>query len=206
MSKSNGFELWVSCVAVVISLISLSLSYVQLASARDMNEATKKHNMVSVRPKLSITPHAQGPDGKNGIYISNDGLGPAIITGFSVTTKNGRFDTLGSSSWEEILGISGINRGCFSVGWPDSGATLHVGFEIELLEISKSASNRCSLEILKLVSRDDIKIEIDYSSFYEEETFKEVRSTKINSSSIDRLSVVLSKIDNISSRLTALKN
>lgn len=42
----------------------------------------QKHNRVSVAPLLQLTPYAEGKTGKNGIYLSNVGLGPAVITGF----------------------------------------------------------------------------------------------------------------------------
>jgi hypothetical protein len=57
-------------LAVLISIIAAVFAWKQV-------EISRTHNQLSVMPILQITPYLEGKGGRNGLYLSNDGLGPA---------------------------------------------------------------------------------------------------------------------------------
>lgn len=38
---------------------------------------TREHNKLSVKPIINITPYIEAEGGRYGVYVSNQGLGPA---------------------------------------------------------------------------------------------------------------------------------
>lgn len=61
-----------STIALVASILAVVFSWQQ-------NNITKEHNRLSVKPILQLTPMVEGDNKRIGLYLSNVGLGPAII-------------------------------------------------------------------------------------------------------------------------------
>ena len=58
------------------AIVTLIVSVLAMAFAWEKVAISKDHNRRSVKPVLQITPFVEGPGERNGIYLSNDGLGP----------------------------------------------------------------------------------------------------------------------------------
>jgi hypothetical protein len=158
---SNGIETSLSICAIFISLVSLLATFWQA-------DLTRMHNMLSVRPRVLATHYLSGPDDKNGIYISNSGLGPAIITNLQVVINGKTFNGLGRNKWPEALNSIHIGGNCFLQAWPLEESILKSSEEVALLEVAKEKPPVCTQSLLKLLVQYGVKIKINYKSMYDE--------------------------------------
>ena len=62
----------------------------------------RRHSRLSVRPYLIITEHFAGSRGRLGLTVSNEGLGPALVTGYSVHV-DGRPTDEAADCWESAV-------------------------------------------------------------------------------------------------------
>lgn len=152
----------VAVVATAVSLAAAFFSWKQL-------EISREHNRLSLQPALQLAPYAEGPGGRNGLYLSNEGIGPARLTGFEVRAGQHVFPKLGQDQWKEALAAVGVEPSCFASGWPQPATVLRVGFERELLRLTRAErSDPCYMELIKLIGGQGVDVVIDYESMYED--------------------------------------
>lgn len=151
----------ISLAALAVAFGALCVSLWQLSMAR-------QHNILSVRPFLMVTPHFAGSGGKNGLYLTNEGIGLGIITSMSVTVSGNTYAGLGTSQWPTILRSMNLDPLCFSMGWPTKLAALSPGKEIQILGPSKKPPAGCELALISFLMRKDVSIALHYTSLYEE--------------------------------------
>ncbi|QJI30096.1 hypothetical protein HKK55_15775 [Pseudomonas sp. ADAK18] len=150
-----------SIVAVVISIAAASIAYWQL-------DLMREHNRLSVRPYLMITPHLTAE--KAGLYLSNEGIGPGIITSFKIRVADEQFDGLGDSRWPAVLKKARLNPECFSKGWPTQGAAVRPGNEIAILAPTKSTlfGALCLVQMSLFLQKNEVFADMEYESLYKE--------------------------------------
>lgn len=176
----NVIQSIAAAAAVLISIVAAIFSWRQV-------EIGREHNRLSVVPILQITPHLEGGSGRNGLFLSNDGLGPAIVTSFSVRAGGVVASGFGSDRWSEIFAATDANPSCFATAWPKGEATLRAGSEIPLVYVTKAeGSEGCITELIKLVAGTPVEIEIDYKSIYSESK-RLSASSKVLSKTLDKL-------------------
>lgn len=158
----NHPERLISLAALVVASGALCVSLWQLNMAR-------QHNILSVRPLLMVTPHFAGSGGKNGLYLTNEGIGLGRITSLSISVSGKSYTGLGANQWPSILRDMGLEPLCFSIAWPTKLAALRPGMEIEILGLSKKAQPGCELALISFLTRKNVSIELHYTSLYEEE-------------------------------------
>ena len=73
----------------------------------------KKHNELSVLPRLDTAPIFEGK-AQFRIEITNFGLGPAIIRDAKIKVNNKIYD-FKVSSWYEIFQDTGLDKNCFLI-------------------------------------------------------------------------------------------
>jgi uncharacterized membrane protein len=66
-------DVWIAIAAVIIAMCALITTIWQ-------GKITKQHNILSVKPILSIVREFDTNNEKVGVYIINNGIGPAILT------------------------------------------------------------------------------------------------------------------------------
>jgi hypothetical protein len=182
---------WLSCLPATARLLTTTLPLLISAAAAvfawQQVEVGKDHNRRSVRPVLQITPYAEGKGGRNGIYISNDGLGPAILKGFAVGFNGHLTEKSELDRWASVLQAHGLDALCFATAWPLSGTVLKAGVEIPLLRVT-SAQGRddCVLQIVQLISDRPLGIQVEYESIYAE-PFRAIASTRVHAASASEL-------------------
>ena len=169
-----------STIALVASILAVIFSWQQ-------NNITEEHNRLSVKPILQITPMVEGDNKRNGLYLSNVGLGPAIIKGFEVRTKSHNISGFESDKWDIVLKAVSLRADCFATGWPTDNATVKADDEIPLLSITNSDNrDRCLLEMIGLVGGEEINITVTYQSIYGD-TYVEHATTAIRSQTVENL-------------------
>ncbi|MDD0980435.1 hypothetical protein [Pseudomonas shahriarae] len=150
-----------SLAAVVISIAAASISFWQL-------DLMREHNRLSVRPYLMVTPHLTAE--KAGLYLSNEGIGPGIITSFKIRVGGEQFDGLGDSRWPAVLKKARLKPECFSKGWPTEGAAVRPGNEIAILSPTKSTlfGGYCLFQLSLFLQENEVFADMEYESLYKE--------------------------------------
>lgn len=182
-------------IETIIAVLALLISLVAVYFTREQLEVSRLHNRLSVKPILDVTPHAEGTDGRNGFYLTNVGLGPAILTSFSASTGDLSMEGFGSDRWQSVLNAAEANENCFATGWPREAAALKSGDEIALFEVtSANDSEFCFAEMIKLMGGVGIDVKVGYQSIYKEEWVKE-SSTRVESQVIKQLRAQLQLLE-----------
>ena len=122
---------------------------------------TRRHNMLSVKPLLSIVRVIDNNDGqKRGLYLRNHGLGPAIIESISIKIprKNIEFKEYGDLS--KIFDLYQLKKGDLGVYWLD---LLPKDVCERFLWLESDGSNEKE-EFKKLMFA--LVFTVEYSSFY----------------------------------------
>ncbi|MBL4666387.1 MAG: hypothetical protein JKY04_03335 [Sneathiella sp.] len=153
------FEKTVSILAIIISMVAITVSIWQGVETRD-------HNKLSLAPYLQATP-TLGGDKRDGIYLSNDGTGTAFIKNATISVKNHKYD-LTSNNWYKIYDDLNLTKGCFSESWLPIDSTLKAAEEISLISITRADKPECYLQVLKLVTAEGLRLSIEYTSVYKE--------------------------------------
>lgn len=111
----------------------------------------------------------EGKGRRNGLYLSNDGLGPAIIKAFAVKSAGVAATGFESDRWAEVLSTTRANPVCFATGWPKSDTAIRAGLEIPLVYVTNAeGAELCLAELVKLIGGSPIEIDVDYESIYGE--------------------------------------
>ena len=82
--------------AAVIALAALALAVWQ-------GVAMQRHNRLSVMPRLTLHHHLAGSRGELGIAVSNDGLGPAIVTDCTLEVDGKVMPVENDNGWETAI-------------------------------------------------------------------------------------------------------
>jgi hypothetical protein len=174
-------------VQTIAAVLALCISVAAALFAWEQVEVSRLHNRLSVAPILHVTPHAEGKSGRNGLYISNVGLGPALLKAFKVSSGSEVAQGFESDRWVELLAAADINPACFATGWPRSDTAIKAGDELPLIFLTKSEGvDGCYGELVKLIGGNGVDISITYESVYGEQK-KILGSSKINSKSAEKL-------------------
>lgn len=161
-------------IALIISVASAIFSWRQV-------EIAEKHNRISVYPLLYVTTHAEGPGGRNGIFLTNVGLGPAIITSFTAKAKGFTATGFKADMWPEVLQAAGVKPFCFATAWPLERSALKAGDELGLSFVTKAeGATDCYAELIKLMGDTEVEVAITYQSMYGE-TQSVMGTSKLNS-------------------------
>jgi hypothetical protein len=117
-SQDRVLALFVSAGALIVSCGALYFSSSQNKVATRQYEVVERHYRLSVKPHVVITFTLEGGTGeKNGIYIANPGLGPAIMKALSVEVGGKSYDAMDKRVWRNIFRDLAIVPGCFRQGW-----------------------------------------------------------------------------------------
>lgn len=174
-------------IQTIVSVFALLISVAAAIFAWEQVEISRVHNRLSVSPLLYITPYAEGNSGRNGVYVSNVGLGPAVIKEFSVKTQGVVARGFESDRWPEILTAANINPLCFATGWPKQNSAVKAGDEIPILYITKAeGGNSCTKELIKLIGGSGVEISIGYESIYGEKKVVS-ESSRINATMLQQM-------------------
>lgn len=168
----KNIELSLSIFAVIVSFVAVGFSWWQL-------EVARQHNRISVKPVIAFSQYLEGPGGRNGMFVSNQGLGPAKLKSLEVTVDGKVFSGLGQNRWPDVIRQAGSTPRCFKQGWPTKDAVLKAGEEKVLLAQSKAALPICDVATMFFYLDKDITIVIGYESFYGK-VFEARSSTKMS--------------------------
>lgn len=154
---------WISIAAVVIALSAMGVAIWQ-------GYLSRKHNILSVRPRLQV--HL---DTRNGIVLTlqNQGLGPAIVKGFSITYGGKEIFNPKTDPFLKIfkaLDVDPFEKGFqYEFHLPFEETTYVPGQNKRLLEIIPIKHTCDDLVLSKIC--EGIKMKITYTSMYRDKDF-----------------------------------
>jgi hypothetical protein len=129
---------------------------------------------LSVKPHVNVIFYLEGwLGGKNGIYIENCGLGPAIIKAVSAEVGGKSYGTGTKYPWRKVFDDLTILPTCFKYGLIQPESALKSGEEFALLTVTHANppvvdGRPCHLELLRLLRAEGLKVRIQYESMYGE--------------------------------------
>lgn len=144
-------------IALCALLLSIWQGYLQ-----------RQHDHVSLEPRINAYFKIDGRTDQWGIYVFNNGMGPAYIESLDVFANGKPMPEGDRGKFGSTLLSLGLNPFCFTVGGPRPNDSLIVGEEIALIEASKNAPAACSLALnsLSRVAGDNIDFTLVIKSIY----------------------------------------
>jgi hypothetical protein len=165
----------VKYVTVVISLAALGVSFAayhvasaQRDIARTELEVTRQHYRLSVRPRVRIVPYLEGPGYRNGIYIINVGLGPAIIKSVQIMDGSTTYQLTELRPLIQLLRNMHLNSRCFQKASPLVDSVIRAGEETPIIARTRRVDTDCDIPVVSLVAKNSLRFKVAYESMYEE--------------------------------------
>lgn len=128
---------------VSIALVALGFSIWQAVIQRT-------HNHVSLEPRINAYYSNDGKAEQEGLYIINNGMGPAFVERFGVSVDGKTVPEEDLWKLGAALAPLGLNAMCLTIRGPRPNDSFKAGEEMALIEISKGAPAVCSLTALKM--------------------------------------------------------
>ena len=148
-----------SLAAIIISTLALIVSIWQAKDNRDFNK-------LSFKPHLQVNPKLTG-DKEDGLYLENAGTGTAFIDSITVST-NGKIYNLIEDNPLEFFNSLNVKPHCYRQSWPKKGAAIQSGKEFPLIKVTEANAQECNVEVIKLLTRPNVIMNIFYTSPYNE--------------------------------------
>jgi len=150
-------ETFVSFSAIIIALASIVVTIWQGIEIR-------KHNRLSVRPKLEITFKLD----KNsfGYFLTNNGLGPAILTYKKLFVDDKEVQYTGFSGYDDFINKLGLNDHKVSHSGIYPGKTIKADEKVCIIRFYLKEKDAVETLLPKIYNLVDI--EIGYKSMYDE--------------------------------------
>ena len=150
-------ETIVSLSAIIIAIASIGVTIWQ-------GIETRKHNRLSVRPGLEIT---FGLDKDNfGYFLTNNGLGPAIITYKKLFVDGKEVHYTGFSGYDEFISKLGLNDHKVSHTGIYPGKTIKANEKVYIIRFFLKEKDNVETLLPNIYNR--VNIEIGYKSMYDE--------------------------------------
>jgi hypothetical protein len=185
--KLRAIEIVAAILAILVSLLALGVSFWATSQA-------KTQARLSVRPYVVAAPLLDESGGKIGLYLSNAGIGPAIIKDMSVTIGGRSYKGLGPSIWPQFIQDVNGTRFCYRTGWPAQNAVLRIGADDPLLTVAVTASPSCKSEILKILAGERIYVHVSYESIYED-AFSFDGDVHMNDSTLENVASLMTQLE-----------
>lgn len=157
MFDCDTLQVITSISAIVIAIAALFLTIWQSWMMR-------KHNYNSVKPLLSFERYLSPMHGGFGIYLNNNGLGPAIVINQKLLVDGKEIEKLEDNPWYYAAKSLDIDYTFVQLGFYDRNTVIAAGERKALVTIDENASKEQKEHFKKAIPR--IGIEIRYKSIY----------------------------------------
>lgn len=147
----------------ILSISAIFIAFISIFISIGDGVETRKHNRLSVRPKLDMSYNLNQDN--FGYVLTNNGLGPAIITDKKIFIDGHEINYAGFTGFDEFLDKLGLKGRLLSRGSLGAGTTIKSGSSEAIIVLKLFATD--STETLKKVYQR-VSIELSYASMYEE--------------------------------------
>ena len=147
----------ISYSAIIIAVASIVVTIWQ-------GIETRRHYRLSVRPKLEITFSSNKES--FGYILTNNGLGPAIITKKKIFVDGEEISYSGFSEYDDLINKLNLNDRKISHSGLYSGKTIKADDKLNIIRFSLNAGEKPDSLIREVYGR--VGMEISYKSMYDE--------------------------------------
>jgi hypothetical protein len=166
------FQFTIAVITLVLSISAFAVSWTQAISQQ-------RYNSLAVRPHVAVIAGIWPGGQKTGLYLTNVGLGPAMLKNIRIKVGGQEFEGFGRSPVYQALRAAGLNSQCFVRSWPEEDSWLKSGDDYPLMAETSPGTPECLHEALKLMTVVDMTIEVDYEGL-DETSFRFVGKSRIN--------------------------
>jgi len=147
---------YIAICSGIVALSALTVSFFQLRSQ-------KQHNILSVRPVLSVEIHPNRNDKKIQYVIRNNGLGPAVLNKIFILSNKIRYNINGLDDIRSAMQNFRTTGECIS-DFPSPGYTLLPNASLDFITLPNQEEQDFKQFDDKI--KASIKIEIEYDCLY----------------------------------------
>lgn len=143
---------------------SLTIAVAAVAIAVWSGYLTRRHNRLSVAPRLRINHRFRGVAGGYGVRIVNAGLGPAIVTSIDLY-RDGTLVTYSHQGWMDALNDVGLKSRDWAITRMLVGTVVQAGEQVWLFRAEELPEEANS--VIRGLSH--LEVVVRYTSLYGEE-------------------------------------
>ncbi|QGT83979.1 hypothetical protein [Pseudomonas coronafaciens] len=144
-----------------IDRLSLAIGVCALGLSLWQGYQQKVQNHIAVEPRINAYFKVDGKTDQNGLYIFNNGLGPAYVESIEVTVDGRPVTDASYGRFGGAVDSMRLGTDCLTIGGPRPNDSLKLGEEVGLIEISKNAPSACA--ITKLLLGVKIQKHLDFN-------------------------------------------
>lgn len=148
----------------ILSICAILIAFVSICISVWEGMETRRHNRLSVRPKLELSFNA-GQD-HFGYNVVNNGLGPAVITRLTIRLDGNVIRHAGFNGFDDFLGKMQLQGRLLKKSAIDSGSTLTAGGSAAIFICRFDDKDDHEALLQNIFTR--VSIELRYASMYEE--------------------------------------
>ena len=100
-TNSDNLSKWTTIISCLTGIISLIIALISAYYSYKAIQISTEHNKKSIQPLLVLYPKGEKDTQTYGIYLSNNGLGPARITGIKLNGKS--YSKILNEQWLELF-------------------------------------------------------------------------------------------------------
>lgn len=158
-------------LSVIVGLVGAVagplIAWRAVSISREQNRLTKRHNRLSVKPHLDFEVSFGARKFPFGVTIRNNGLGPAIVTGWKISIDGKEVECRNPPDWKRLMDSLGWFNREFVFNFFERGYAIQRGAGFSFIELDGHSDTRHQQALKTAV--DSLEIEVLYSSMYEEE-------------------------------------
>jgi hypothetical protein len=110
----------------------------------------RTHNHVSLEPRINAYYSNDEKADQEGLYVINNGMGPAFVEEFEVTVDGRVIQSDNLWKLGSAMIALGLDVNCLTIRGPRPNDSFKAGEEMALIEISKAAPKTCSITAYRM--------------------------------------------------------
>lgn len=134
----------------ILALAGIVIATISLCLAIWQGSEQIRHNHVSVEPRINAYFSSDGRKNQWGIYLINNGMGPAFVSGITATVDGKPVQTINNNIFLGVVRALGLRDSCFVISGPRPNDSFKTGEEIFLIE-ARDATPECAADRLQLM-------------------------------------------------------
>ena len=161
--RPHHWTIFLSIAAVLVSLTSAAVSIYTASFSKKLAEANLAHNRMTVRPLLRTHWVLLPEDASAGLYLSNRGVGPAVVRSAWLYFDGTRVGEMQDDVWDRLTSMANFDD---AVTWwsLENGSVIQTTQVIKLFGTTKPGKKA----LLEGFLKKRLGVEVCYCSLYDD--------------------------------------
>ncbi|MBW5893152.1 hypothetical protein IM880_13105 [Pectobacterium polaris] len=134
----------------ILALTGIVIATISLCLAIWQGNEQIRNNHISVEPRINAYFSNDGRKNQWGIYLINNGMGPAFVSGITATVDGKPVEAINNNIFIGVVQALGLRVGCFVMGGPRPNDSFKTREEIFLIE-ARDTDPECAVDRLQLM-------------------------------------------------------